>query len=137
MVINWFFDNLPLCIIDGYFPIFDNLLDNNILILIAGKQASGKLLNPKPQRIRKVSCKKCLKLNGCLITEFGNKEVFLVEQAAHHVMVLFIMASSNQQQLKKIRNVCDDVTKNELTIGDKHLLIIPQNAGLNMFYTIP
>jgi hypothetical protein len=31
---------------------------------------------------------------------------------------------------------CDDVTKNELTIGNKHLLIIPQNAGPNKFYTI-
>jgi hypothetical protein len=38
------------------------------------RQVSGRLLNPKPQTIRKVSCQKCLKLNGCLITEFGNKD---------------------------------------------------------------
>jgi hypothetical protein len=74
VVINWLFDNLPICKIDGYFPIFDNLMDNNVLILTTSKQASGKLLHPKPQTIRKVSCQKCLKLNGCLITEIGNKE---------------------------------------------------------------
>jgi hypothetical protein len=37
--------------------------------------------------------------------------------------------------LKKQGMFCDDVTKNELTIDNKHLLIIPQNVGPNKFYT--
>jgi hypothetical protein len=35
------FDNLHLCIIDSYFPISDNLVYNNLLILITGKQVES------------------------------------------------------------------------------------------------
>jgi hypothetical protein len=41
-----------------------------------------------------------------LITEFGNKEVFFEEQAAHHAMALFIMAKFKPATVLKKSKEC-------------------------------
>ncbi len=52
MIINWLFDNLPICIIDNYYPFFNNqfnnkFFDNDIDNLCDPKKNFKKTTYPK------------------------------------------------------------------------------------------